>query len=458
MFNKFKGISLKLTIIYASIFLFIIILLNVSVLYGINLFLNQQASSKISLITKTVTAGIIKNNDEKIDLSDPNLISEGLTDATVNIKIADQTQKILNNSDNFNTNPIDTQTSINKFSKINIKDMVIVYYNSKIVTNTNSPIYLQVAINMEKESNFMHILIFLMMCAIFIGVLISLFAGYYMSRKMLMPIDKITKTAQNINIHDLYSYIEVDKTDDELSRLAKTFNEMIDRLRTAFEKQNQFVSDSSHELRTPISVIQGNINLIDRWGKDDKAVLQDSIDAIKKETSDMTMLIERLSFLANSDSENYQLNESYFVLNDLIDEIMNECQMISPAHKFDADENGRILINADKGLIKQMLRAILDNSIKFTPPNSKISIQSKAIDNTVKIMIQDTGCGIEAEELSRIFDRFYRVDKARSKVTGGSGLGLSIVKWIVQIHGGKITVKSKVGEGTSMMITLPVNI
>jgi two-component system sensor histidine kinase ArlS len=456
--NKFKKISLKLTIIYASIFLFIIILLNASVLYGINLFLNQQASSKISHITKTVTARIIGNNNETMNLNDPELISEGLTDTTINIKIADQALKIVNDSNNFNTDTIDTQSFINKFRKIKINDMLIVYYNSKIAANPNAPVYLQVAINMEKESNFIHILIFLMICAVFIGVIISLLAGYFMSRKMLMPIDKITKTAQNINIHDLYSHIEVDKTDDEISRLAKTFNEMIDRLRNAFEKQNQFVSDASHELRTPISVIGGNINLIDRWGKDDKTILQDSIDAIKKETSDMTVLIEKLLFLANSDSGTYQLNNSYFLLNDLIDEVVKECQIISQVHKFNADKNDKIIINADKGLIKQMLRAILDNSIKFTPSNGQISIQSKVINNFVEIIIKDTGSGIETKDLSKIFDRFYRIDKARSKVTGGSGLGFSIVKWIVETHDGKIVAKSKVGEGTSIIITLPINI
>ncbi|MBZ4688736.1 MAG: putative two component sensor histidine kinase [Clostridiales bacterium] len=201
---------------------------------------------------------------------------------------------------------------------------------------------------------------------------------------------------------------------------------MIDRLQSSFERQSQFVSDASHELWTPISIIQGYINLMDRWGKEDRDVLQESIDAIKNETSNMTELIEKLLFLARGGSGTQKLVKDEFWLNELINEVIKESRIVAPNRDISSKQNDSQRVYADRRLLKQMLRALVDNSIKFTSESGKIEINAINNGDNAKIIISDNGIGIPEEEIPLIFNRFYRVDKARARGTGGSGLGLSI--------------------------------
>ena len=196
----------------------------------------------------------------------------------------------------------------------------------------------------------------------------------------------------------------------------------------SFESQSKFVSDASHELRTPISVIQGYISLLDRWGKNDKEILQEAIDTIKNETSSMTNLIEKLLFLARGDSGTLKLEKESFCLNELIDEVIKESKIIAPDYYIINEKNESVTICADFRLIKQALRALIDNSIKYTPVKGEIKINSYLELENIAITIEDTGVGIPEEEIPKLFNRFYRVDEARSKKTGGTGLGLSHCK------------------------------
>lgn len=455
-FFKFTKISWKLTLLYASIFSLVLILLNASVLYGIKFFLVNQSMQKVSNISNTIAERIKGSPNEQMSLDDPELIAEARADSTISVRIANPDGALANSEDNFQWKAISFKSSLNSVKKIESGELHLVVENRQILSEGKTKAYLQVAGNMEKEYMFLKVLFVLMAGADAIGIAISLLAGYLISKRMLFPIDRITKAAQSISINHLDRRIEVNQTDDELSRLAETFNEMIGRLKQSFDKQNQFVSDASHELRTPISVIQGYIGLIDRWGKEDKSVLQESIDAIKNETAGMTELIEKLLFLARGDSGSQKLQKTEFGLKELIDEVGKESQLISKQHNIQYGTVEEVLIFADRKMLKQMLRALIDNSIKFTPPGGTIVVQTFKNEESVNITVKDTGIGIPEEELSRIFNRFYRVDKARAKETGGSGLGLSIVKWIVDAHNGRIQAESIIGEGTSITAGFPI--
>ena len=273
---------------------------------------------------------------------------------------------------------------------------------------------------------------------------------------MLKPIDSITKTAQSISINNLKTRIDVKGPDDELSRLARTFNDMIDRLQDSFEGQIQFVSDASHELRTPIAVIQGYADLLDRWGKDDRKVLDESVTAIKNEAANMGSLVEKLLFLARGDSGTQRLEKENFQLDELIDEVVRESRLIADSLKIVCTKNDSVSIYADRKMIKQMLRTFIDNSIKFTSKQGEIRIDSVNQGGAVKITVEDTGKGIPKEDIPKIFNRFYSVDKTRTKGKAGSGLGLSIAKWIADAHRGHISVYSSAGKGTKVEIVIPV--
>lgn len=457
-FFKFTKISWKLTLLYASIFSLVLILLSASVLYGIKFFLVSQSVQKVRNISNTIAERITGPTEEKMSLDDPELIGEARTDATISVRIANPEGNLVNSEESFPWKRITFSSSLDSVKKIESGELHLVVANRQILVDGKTEAYLQVAGNMENEYMFLRVLFILMACADTVGIAISLLAGYLISRRMLFPIDRITKAAQSISINNLNGRIEVSQVDDELSRLAETFNEMIDRLKQSFDKQNQFVSDASHELRTPISVIQGYIGLIDRWGKEDRSVLQESIDAIKNETSGMTELIEKLLFLARGDSGNQKLQKSEFSLNELMDEVYKESRLISQIHHLYCDVAGEITLMADRKMIKQVLRALIDNSLKFTPADGKITVHAGKENDTVNIVVEDTGIGIPQDEVNNIFNRFYRVDKARSKESGGSGLGLSIVKWIADAHGGSIRAESILGKGTVITVMLPRNI
>ncbi|MDK2919561.1 MAG: hypothetical protein PWQ37_2294 [Candidatus Petromonas sp.] len=453
-FFRFTKISLKLTMIYALLFSFVLILLNASILYGVKYFLVHQAIQQVENTSSVMVDKMKDSDDGQQELFDKEFIREVQFNENVDINIADINCNILNSSENYNGEiPITTYLDITK--KIEAGEKHLVFRNSKIVLNNGKIVYLQVIKDMENEYGFMKILFVLMAIADAIGMLISILIGFIISKRVLKPIDNITTTAQSISIHDLNNRIEVTGPDDELTRLARTFNEMIERLKSSFEKQSQFVSDASHELRTPISIIQGYINLMDRWGKEDKAVLQEAIDAIKNETSNMTELIEKLLFLARGESGTQKLVKEEFWLNELINEVIKESRIVSPNRDIYSKQNDSQRIFADRRLLKQMLRALVDNSIKFTSEGGKIEINAINDGDNARIIISDNGIGIPEEEIPLIFNRFYRIDKARARGTGGSGLGLSIVKWIVDAHGGSISVKSAAGKGTDITINLP---
>jgi signal transduction histidine kinase len=229
----------------------------------------------------------------------------------------------------------------------------------------------------------------------------------------------------------------------------------MDRIESGYKTQQQFVSDASHELRTPIAVIKGYVNMLDRWGKDDKAVLEESIVAIKNETENMQDLIEKLLFIARSDISTLNFTKEDFRIRALLEEIEKETKMIDTAHKLYFKFYDDATIYGDKMRIKQAVRILLDNAMKYTPPGEYIMISGFIQDEYYVIKVEDTGVGIKKDDLNKIFDRLYRAEQSRSKQVSGHGLGLSIAKIIVLGHKGKIKVKSTPGKGSEFKLLFP---
>ncbi len=452
---KSAKISFKLTIAYAVMFSLVLLILNASILYGVKYYLYDQANKQIEDV-KTIVLNKVMSRNEHVDLSDKEVISDVPFKQDISIKVLQKDGKVLNKSNEFNYN-IAIKEPFDKIKKVKDDDKHLVYKNLKIETKEYGSVYIQIVKYMDNEYDFMKILFVLIAIADFIGMIASIILGYSISKKMLKPIDQITKAADNISINNLKGRIEVTGPDDELKRLGNTFNKMIDRLQESFSRQVQFVSDASHELRTPIAVIQGYANLLDRWGKDDREALEKSIYAIKIEASNMESLVEKLLYLAKGDSGNQKIEKKNFWLNDLINEVVRESRLIDDnRHIISSDKNDTVSIYADYKMIKQMSRIFIENCIKFTPKQGRIDISSEIQNKTVKITVSDSGIGIPKEEIKSIFERFYTVDKSRSKERGGTGLGLSIAKWIVDIHGGRIYAESEEGEGTKIIVILEI--
>lgn len=297
--------------------------------------------------------------------------------------------------------------------------------------------------------------------AIILCIVVTLmlfFRGHSITKNVLNPIADMTKMTKEIKAQNLNLRLNVTNAKDELKELVITFNEMMDRIETAYNKQNQFVSDASHELRTPISVIQGYARMLERWGKEDPEVLSESIEAIGKEADNMKELVDKLLFIARNDKDTLNLNKEKFSLSEMMEELVKETKMVNKKHIIEDSIDNDIEIVGDRNRIKQAMRIFVDNAQKYTEPGKKIEISLKKEENLAVLSVKDSGCGIDSEDIHSIFDRFYRADQSRDRNKGGHGLGLSIAKIIVLRHGGKINVKSKLGEGSVFSIILNVEI
>ena len=261
------------------------------------------------------------------------------------------------------------------------------------------------------------------------------------------------------NAIDMLSPAEDDQKlatgDAELAGLETAVNKLMARMRESYRQQARFVSDASHELRTPIAVIKGYADLLDRWGKTDEKILEESIQAIKGESENMQHLVEQLLFLARGDSGRTPLHVTDFDVSDMMQEVWEESVMIDKEHDYLFEKEGEIPARGDISLIKQAARILIENACKYTPEGGEIKLRSLTADGHPAFSVQDSGIGISESDIPHIFERFYRADDSRSKQTGGSGLGLAIAKWIVERHGGHFEIISRKDIGTRITVILP---
>ena len=243
--------------------------------------------------------------------------------------------------------------------------------------------------------------------------------------------------------------------DKELQSLEIAINNLLERMRESRRQQERFVSDASHELRTPIAVIQGYVNMLDRWGKEDEQILKEAIEALKNESEHMKNLIEQLLFLARGDSGRNTLRMEEFNLTEIVEDVMDESLMIDEKHTYRFTGDGDIItVKGDMAMIKQSLRIFVQNASKYSAEGDEIILWAGMLDGRPAYSVQDEGIGMESSEVIHIFERFYRSDQARSSSFGGTGLGLSIAKWIIDAHNGVIEVLSRSGFGTRIVVKL----
>lgn len=276
-----------------------------------------------------------------------------------------------------------------------------------------------------------------------------------LNKSVLAPIHDITEMATTLSASNLSNRINIAGTKNELKDLAVVINSMLDRIERSYNSQKQFVSDASHELRTPIAVIRGYVNMLQRWGKSDPEVLDEGISAIAQETESMKDLVESLLFLARHDKKTLMMEMSQFDALEVATELHREAAMVTPEDSFVLSPSESCMIEADRGMIKQVMRILCDNAVKYTPKGGTVTIGVSHADGFCTLSVSDNGPGIPSEELPKIFERFYRSDSARKSEGGGHGLGLSIARIIVKAHGGRLRVRSKVGSGSTFFIVLP---
>lgn len=280
--------------------------------------------------------------------------------------------------------------------------------------------------------------------------------GKKSDQKLLEPIYEMSATANRLTVNNLHSQrLNVEGTKNELKDLANVINSMLDRIEVSYESQKQFVSDASHELRTPIAVIQGYGNLLNRWGTKDEEVLLESIEAINNEAKSMQDLVEKLLFLSRHDKKTLKLDKVKFNMCHVVEEMVKETGLVTTNRVIESPALEEVVVYGDKQALKQAIRVFIDNAVKYTRDGDTITIQCQNDDGDCVITVSDTGIGMTRKDVDNIFERFYRSDQVRNEKIYGHGLGLSIAKLIILGHTGRIKVRSQLTKGTTFIITLP---
>ena len=290
-----------------------------------------------------------------------------------------------------------------------------------------------------------------------IAIFISMFGGWLLARFSLKPVDKIINAAHDITAHNLSRRLPMPSSNDEIGRLTSTLNEMIERLQDSFEQIRQFTSDVSHELRTPLAILMGEMELALRSPKQNVQYKETIMSALEEVTR-LSKVVQSLLEISRAETGQVKIDFLQLNLSDTIRDIAEDMQILAEEKgiKLESIIEDNIMIMADYVRIHQTLINVIDNSIKYNRPNGSVLVRMQADSQCAVIRISDTGVGIPDDCLEHIFDRFFRVDKARSRDVDGTGLGLAIVKWIVESHHGTIDVESQIGKGTMFTIKFPL--
>ena len=314
-----------------------------------------------------------------------------------------------------------------------------------------------------------------------ISLILAAIVGAFLARRALEPIDAITSTAGAITrTRDLGKRIQIADNASEIGRLASTFNDMLDRIQQLFLTQERLIGDVSHELRTPLTTVQGNVELLQRMAsapgaasgeraREVNLLLNETLVEVQAETQRMSEMISDLLLLAQADSGALQLQWGPVELDTLLLDVYRQTRRLADHYKGVGGLEVRLgsedqaIVQGDRDKLRQVLLNLAENAVKYTPNGGVVTLglrhedgQGGGEDAGVCVYVQDTGIGISEEQQHLIFERFYRTDKARSRELGGSGLGLSIAQSIAQAHGGKISVQSRLGEGSTFTLWLPL--
>jgi len=290
-------------------------------------------------------------------------------------------------------------------------------------------------------------------------LVVSSILGYLLSAHFLKPLKTLRNTMENIQ-KDPQTTIHAPepKSKDELADLSDIFNDMLDRMRSYTEQQEQFVEDVSHELRTPVAVIEGHLKMLQRWGKEDPEVLEESIEASLQEIARMKTLVQEMLDLSRAEQVDIYYKNETSSAKEIVYQVFNNFKMLYPEFIFtiDDDLNEEETVKIYRDHFEQILIIIMDNAIKYSTKRKEIHLSISRNQTELELAIQDFGEGITQENLNKIFHRFYRVDKARARDKGGNGLGLSIVKKLLDNYKGTIVAESSLGQGTVFRISLPL--
>lgn len=342
-------------------------------------------------------------------------------------------------------------TSIHEFGKYKVEGRPI-YHKSAEIDFGLFKGYIEISHSLSNFEELMRYILLAITIFSLIALLLSAFIGYSLSAFMLRPIKELRDEMQEAKRTRFSKEVKFERlSQDEVGELMKIYKELMDEVNETITRQDEFIHNVSHELRTPIQVVEGHLALLNRWGKEQRDVLDESLDISLTEVQKMKVLIEEMLKLAKNERTYENANTTVF---HVVKELENQLEVLSPTTSIEYKGKESISVNIPATTLEQILRNLIENAIKYNEKEPKIMIEVREEPSQVAIFVSDNGIGIKKESLSKIFDRFYIADEARSKNKGGSGLGLSIVQRLVVAYKGSINVESN-QNGTKFSIYFP---
>ena len=337
----------------------------------------------------------------------------------------------------------------------NILGYDIIYTTLRFDGELDYSAYVSIFLYPDLDKDFLLSLNSALLVSAFIGILFLTAFGRLFTRKALKPLVDLSYIAQNMNNETLNYRIPSTESNDEIDTLIKSLNLMLQNLESSFEYQKRFVSDASHELRIPLTIVLGYIDLLKTMGTSNEALLTESLDSIEDEATHMKNLVEKLLILARLENKRIKVNSEWFEIPEYFLRTHQECMKLYPKHVFQLNMHYVEDVFMDFELMTQIFRALVENAVKYSKEGSRITFGSAKRNQFIELSVTDEGRGIAKDSIAHLTNRFYRLNEDRNRKTGGTGLGLSIVDALIKAHGGHMRIESQPGTGTTILLFLP---
>ena len=379
----------------------------------------------------------------------------------VNIRVFDTSRELLFQTQRWQDTPqvsgkLETQFVTLSTGEESVQVMMpILSRNTRVLIG-----HLQVTNRMAKLVALKKQLRFLFLQLIVMEGIVAVGLAYFISRLISKPIEEIHDIIASINEENIETKrLIVPKKNDEFAIVSQQFNELLDKISFYISQQKHFVEDVSHELRTPVAIVEGHLKLLNRWGKDDPEVLEESLTSSLSEIQRMKTLVQEMLDLSRAPQVREQYKDATTEIVATLEQIVTNFKVLYPEFTFisDIDTKKEIISPIYRNHFEQVIIILLDNAVKYSTNRKEIIVSLSPTTEAVEIGIQDFGMGLSEEDKKKVFSRFYRVDKARSRERGGNGLGLSIAKELIEGYKGKISVISRLNQGSQFKVKLPIN-
>ena len=425
----------------------------------------EQLSEKLSeyespLTSANIIATLNQNNSYQKDKDGIYQKKFYINDQQFNVQVYGTNRKEIFRTQSWNDGELignDSKTQIKKLKN----GQTIFQTSMPIISNKTRVLigYLAITNRLDNLKQLKEELNQLALSILFVSAIIAIVLGYLLSNQMTKPIKKIQEIISSISEENISTKrIKVSEKNDEFAIVSEHFNELLDKISFYIEQQKHFVEDVSHELRTPVAIVEGHLKLLNRWGKDDPEVLEESLQASLVELQRMKTLVQEMLDLSRAPQVKEQYKDATTNVTEVAKQVVHNFRVLYPEFTFifDDDLKRDLWIPIYLNHLEQVVIILMDNAVKYSLDRKEIILSLSKGEEHVEIAVQDFGMGMTEEDRKKVFSRFYRVDKARSRERGGNGLGLSIAKELIESYDGEISVTTLLNHGSIFKITLPL--